>query len=357
MRWTSPISLAWRRARTTLPSRARLAMRDAVAAALACSLSWILAQHLWNHPRPAFAVVTAVICLAPGLPSHLKQARNLLVGCTLGIVIGDLVWQLPSQHPLLLLSLATFLSILLGAAIGPAPVVPIQAGVSVVLVLVMGPGMAGGARLLDVLVGASVGLLCSQVLFTSDPIKDMGRTASTFLKQLANGLELTLNACEQAQPAAAETAMGQLSLAQESLAALRAAVGQAHSSRRWSLRGRLNADRLAFVARRYDRHAVRLYATCLLLAESLNRGLSHTQAPPPAALLGYCRWLVASCIHLAEQDTVVALKADDPLAFMPPRPSEITEGSSGLAPEWALARDNARLLENALRALIGSRDA
>jgi hypothetical protein len=86
-------------------------------------------------------VVTAVICLAPGLPSHLKQARSLLIGCTLGIVIGDLLWQLPEQHLLLRMSLGAFLSILLGAIIGPAPVVPIQAGVSVILVLVLGPSM------------------------------------------------------------------------------------------------------------------------------------------------------------------------------------------------------------------------
>lgn len=357
MRWTTPISLAWRRARTTWPTRARLVMRDAIAAALASALAWVLAQRLWDHPRPAFAVITAVICLVPGLPSHLKQARYQLVGCVLGIVIGELIYQLPQQHPTLLLSLAAFLAILLGGAVGPAPVVPIQAGVSVMLVLVMGPSIAGGARLLDVLVGAAVGLLCSQILFTSDPIKDMGRTASIFLRQLANGLELTLNACEQAKPAAAETALGQLSLAHESLAALRAAVGKARSSRRWSLRGRLNAERLDFVTRRYDRHAVRLYATCLLLAESLNRGLAHTQTPAPAGLISYCRWLIAACIDLAGQATVVALKADDPLARMPARPADAVAEADTFAPEWALARDNAEQLESALRALIGSRDA
>lgn len=356
MHWSTPFTLAWRRARTSLPSRARLALRDAVAAALACMLAWVIAQQLWGHPKPAFAVVTAVICLAPGLPSHLKQARSLLIGCTLGIVIGDLLWQLPEQHLLLRMSLGAFLSILLGAIIGPAPVVPIQAGVSVILVLVLGPSMAGGARLLDVLVGAAVGLMFSQVLLSSNPIKDMGRAASIFLKQLANGLELILNACQQQKADAAETALGQLSLAHESLAALRAAVGQAHSSRRWTLRGRLNAQRLAFVTRRYDRHAVRVYATALLLAESLNRATSHTQTPPPAALQHYCRWLTRACLDLANQPTVVALKTDDPLATLDACPAPPSHGDT-LPPEWQLVHDNARQLESALRALIGSRDA
>lgn len=356
MRWSPPFILAWRRARTTFPSRARLALRDALAAALASMLAWVIAQQLWGHPKPAFAVVTAVICLAPGLPSHLKQARSLLIGCTLGIVIGDLLWQLPEQHLLLRMSLGAFLSILLGAIIGPAPVVPIQAGVSVILVLVLGPSMAGGARLLDVTVGAAVGLIFSQVLLTSNPIKDMGRAASIFLKQLANGLDLTLKACQQQKADAAETALGQLSLAHESLAALRAAVGQAHSSRRWSLRGRLNAERLAFVTRRYDRHAVRVYATALLLAESLNRATVHTGIAPPTAVADYCRWLTRACLDLANQPTVVALKADDPLATLDDGPSPPTP-EPVLQPEWLLVQDNAVQLERALRALIGSRDA
>ena len=346
--------LAWRRAKTTLPSRAKLAARDAMAAALASILAWVLAQQLWHHPKPAFAVVTAVICLAPGLPSQLKQARSLLIGCTLGIVIGDLLWQLPDQHLLLRLSLGAFLSILLGAIIGPAPVVPIQAGVSVVLVLILGPTMAGMARLLDVLVGAAVGLLFSQVLFTSNPIKDMGKAASIFLKQLANGLDLILRACTAQKADAAEAALGQLSLAHDSLAALRAAVGQAHTSSRWSLRGRLNAERLAFVTRRYDRHALRVYATALLLAESLNRAASHTHTPPPAALNEYCRWLVDACMNLANQPTVVALKPDDPLAslahFTAQAEPEISE-------PWQQPWEIAQQLESALRALIGSRDA
>lgn len=350
--------LAWRRAKTTLPSRTRLAARDATAAALASAGAWLLSQQLWHHPRPAFAVVTAIVCLAPGLPSHLKQAKSLLIGSTLGIVLGDLLWQLPDQHQLLRLCLGIFVSVLLGAVIGPAPVVPIQAGVSLVLVLAMGPSAAGEARLLDVMVGAAVGLLFSQVLFTSNPIKDMGQAASIFLKQLANGLDLILRACKEQKADAAETALGQLSLAQESLAALRAAVGQAHASRRWSLRGRLNAERLAFVTRRYDRHALRVYATALLLAESLNRAASHTHGAPPAALASYCRWLVDTCLDLARQPTVVALKSDDPLATMGGwQPAPGAAQSPAEAPEWAAVHEIAQKLENALRALIGSRDA
>lgn len=357
MRWFVRLSLAWRQIQTTFPSRARLAARDALATALACALSWVLAVWLWGHPRPTFAVVTAVVCLAPGLPSHLKQARNLVIGCALGIVMGELMWKLPDTYPLVRMSVGMFFAILLGAVIGPAPVVPIQSGVSVALVLAMGPSTAGSTRLLEVVLGAAVGLLFSQVLFTSNPFKDMGRATSDFLRQIGNGLDRVHKACEAQSSDAAQAALGHLSRAQESLAALRAAVAEAQVSKRWSLWGRLNADRLAVVTRRFDRHAVRAYATALLLAESLDRAVSHTHAAPPPAVTAYCQWLSDSCMALAKQSALVALNDSDPRASMGNRPHATAADVAALAPEWQAVQDNAQQLEYALQALLGSRDA
>ncbi|MCS5775096.1 FUSC family protein [Klebsiella variicola subsp. variicola] len=95
MHWLVRLRLAWRQITTGFPSRARLAARDALATALACLLAWLLAVWLLGHEHPTFAIVSAVVCLAPGVPSHLKQARNLVIGCTFGIVMGELMWQLP----------------------------------------------------------------------------------------------------------------------------------------------------------------------------------------------------------------------------------------------------------------------
>lgn len=356
MHWIVRLRLTWRQVITAFPSRARLAARDALATALACLLAWILAVWLLGHEHPTFAIVSTVVCLAPGVPSHLKQARNLVIGCTFGIVMGELMWQFPDTHPLVRMSTGMFFAILLGAIIGPAPVVPIQAGVSVALVLAMGPESAGGTRLVDVLLGASVGLLFSQVLFTSNPFSDIGRSTSDFLRQLGNGLDRMLRACEAQSSKGAESALSQLSEAQGALAALRAAVTEAQVSKRWSLRGRLNAGRLAIVTQRYDRHAIRAYATALLLAESISRAMSHTHTPPPAAVMTYCQWLSDSCMILARQSAVVALMEGDPIACLGTQPHSITEKHDELLPEWVMVEDNARQLEYALLALLGSRD-
>lgn len=206
---------------------------------------------------------------------------------------------------------------------------------------------------MDVLLGVSVGLLFSQVLFTSNPFSDIGRSTSDFLRQIGNRLDRMLRACEVQSSKGTEAALSQISEAQ---AALRAAVAEAQVSKRWSLRGRLNAGRLATVTQRYDRHAIRVYATSLLLAESLSRAMSHTHTPPPTVVMTYCQCLSDSCMVLARQSAVVALKESDPQACMGTQPQSTAEQRHELPPEWLTVEDNARQLEHALQALLGSRD-
>jgi uncharacterized membrane protein YgaE (UPF0421/DUF939 family) len=47
---------------------------------------------------------------------------------------------------------------------GQLPVVPIQAGVSAILVVTLGPAVTGSVRMADVAIGALIGLLFSQIL-------------------------------------------------------------------------------------------------------------------------------------------------------------------------------------------------
>ncbi|AWQ06855.1 hypothetical protein B9G73_19730 [Bordetella bronchiseptica] len=102
---------------------------------------------------------------------------------------------------------------------------------------------------------------------------------------------------------------------------------------------------------------MRVYATALLLAESLGRATSHTHAAPPPALTAYCQWLSEICMALAKQSAVVALEEGDPRATMGERPRPAAADGSAHQLEWAVVQDNAQQLEDALRALLGSRDA
>jgi uncharacterized membrane protein YgaE (UPF0421/DUF939 family) len=93
---------------------------------------------------------------------------GLVLGVATGILIGELSLLLPADIPLLRITLAAFLSMIVAASYGLAAVVPIQAGVSAILITVFGPATDGPNRMLDVAVGAAVGLLFSQMLSSLD---------------------------------------------------------------------------------------------------------------------------------------------------------------------------------------------
>jgi uncharacterized membrane protein YgaE (UPF0421/DUF939 family) len=140
------------------------AWREVLASALGAALAWVLAERLLGHPQPIFAPISAIICLSPGLPSHTKQTIGLLLGVASGIVIGELALALPDTLPLLRLTLAAFVAMLAAASYGLLAVVPIQAGVSAILVVTFGSATTGFVRMADVAMGAVVGLLFSHIL-------------------------------------------------------------------------------------------------------------------------------------------------------------------------------------------------
>src|SRR5256885_2139105 len=126
-------------------------------------------------------------------------------------------------------------------------------------VLSMGPSAAGETRLVDVLVGAGVGLMFSQVIFTANPLRAVSRSASALLGQLAEGLEATLRATATHDTPDATVALGQLTRSSDALSALRAAMVEAQSASRWSLRGRLGG------AGRSEEHTSELQSPCNLV--------------------------------------------------------------------------------------------
>jgi uncharacterized membrane protein YgaE (UPF0421/DUF939 family) len=268
----------------TIVMRWRETWRDSVASAVAAGLAWVLAQHLFGHSKPLFAAISAIICLSPGLPSHAAQALGLLVGVAIGIVVGELSLFLPEGWPLLRLGVAAFVAIVAAATFGLPPVVPIQSGVSAILVLAFGPETAGVGRMLDVAGGAVIGLLFSQVLITPDPIGDIDNAARNLFDELAKGLRKCAEALQENDPATAEVGLRRLSAARRSVASLDAEIQAACNAARWSLRGRFAAREIGAAAQRYDCKAIQLYASTLLLGQALASALREVNMCVPNGL-------------------------------------------------------------------------
>lgn len=312
--------------------------RDAMAAAVAAGLAWLLAQHLFGHPRPLFAAISAIVCLSPGLPSHFRQALGLLVGVAIGIVVGEFGLLIPDTMPLLRLAFVSFVAIVVAGFLGLPPVVPIQAGVSAILVLALGPATAGSVRMLDVAVGAALGLFFSQILLTPNPVRVIDDAARDLLSALARGLDDCAEAVRRLDHKRAEGAVRRLSKAHDNLVALSAGIDAARSAARWSLRGLLAAREVSEIAECYDRHSTRVYASALLFGEALADAVRKRDGPPPEALERRVCTAAARCRELAGGDPVPADAAAG-LPSHPPLP---------VSAPWQASLERLTLVEKAL---------
>jgi uncharacterized membrane protein YgaE (UPF0421/DUF939 family) len=265
--------------------RLRTALPDALAASVAAVLAWALARAVFGHPHPVFAAVTAIVCLAPGLPNHGRQAVGLVLGVTTGILVGEAAVLLPDTIPTLRISLASFVAIMIASGFGLQAVVPIQAGVSALLVLALGAESAGLPRMLDVVCGTGIGLLFSQVLFTPDPVRQLHDGERTLLAALRAAFGEAGTALASGDQEKAQAALRTFSDAHGSVVALAAGIDSARSAAQWSLRGRLRRKDLRLAAARFGRRSTRAYAAALLFGSALATAMQrHPGEAPPEAL-------------------------------------------------------------------------
>ncbi|PWL19167.1 hypothetical protein DKP76_00960 [Falsochrobactrum shanghaiense] len=269
--------------------------RDSLVAAVAGGVAWLLCQWMLGQPRPVFAMVAAVVCLAPNLPNHGKQAIGIIIGVTTGVLVGELSLLLPETTPVLHMSAVTFAAMVLATTFGLAPAIAIQSGISAILVLALGPQAAGVTRLIDVLVGAGVGLLFSQILLTPNPVRVIDRGVRGLTDRIVSGLKQCAIALEKQDMVRAQNAVNQFASAQQAVVALGEGIALARSNARWSLRGRLIAREISEMAGRYDRRGIRLYACALLFGEAVGNALRKKETPPPEWVLRSLRIVIDNC--------------------------------------------------------------
>jgi uncharacterized membrane protein YgaE (UPF0421/DUF939 family) len=149
----------------SLWDRWRNAWREITAATIAALLAWLVAQKLFGHPHPVFAAIIAIVALGPGIASHRKQAWGLVLGVAIGILVGEIALIIPNPVPAM--GIGVFVSMMIASSFGIGPMMPIQAGVSLLLVLTLGSETAGYIRMVDVVIGAVIGLACGRFFLKS----------------------------------------------------------------------------------------------------------------------------------------------------------------------------------------------
>jgi uncharacterized membrane protein YgaE (UPF0421/DUF939 family) len=191
---------------------------------LGAGLAWLVAHDLIGHQGPFFAPIAAIICLGVSLGSRLRRVAEMMVGVSVGLLVGDLLiavigsgaWQI-ALVVLLAMSVAVFAD---GASLLIA-----QAGSSAVLVATLLPpgGAAGINRAVDALVGGAVGLAVAAIIPT-DPVGPVRRQARALLDELSAVLDETAEALRTGDAEAAAAALRRARASQPLIDGVRGAL-------------------------------------------------------------------------------------------------------------------------------------
>ncbi|MEU8283213.1 FUSC family protein [Micromonospora sp. NPDC048905] len=204
----------WDRVVATLRDRMRRVRAFgglAVQAGLAAALAWFVAHELLHVSQPIFAPISAVSTLAASVGQRLRRTVELIIGVTVGVLIGDLLlvligtgwWQL-----VLIVVLAIVVALFL---VGSAAVV-VQAGATAVLIATLSPSIRDLEipRFVDALVGGGLALLITTVLLPLNPLRVLNRAARPALDLLATQLDATAGALAERDADRARTARSEL---------------------------------------------------------------------------------------------------------------------------------------------------
>jgi uncharacterized membrane protein YgaE (UPF0421/DUF939 family) len=233
-------------------------------ATVSATAAWLVARYLFDHPTPYFAPIAAMIALTANLGERGLNAARVLQGVILGLLVGQLVLVTVGTGAGAM-ALGIFVAATTARAVWGPQVVVVQAAVSVILVVAVGDPANGVERLMDVLTGAGIALVFTQLLFPPEPLALLRRAEKATLTAIADGLAGTADAIAQDDDELAEQAVGKLRDVRDRLAQLRQAE-----------RASTNVTRRALVWRAHTTVVVRenenaehldlLCASCLMLA-------------------------------------------------------------------------------------------
>lgn len=147
---------------------------------------WV-AEELLGHQGPLFAATSAMIALGFGHDTHLRRTVEVAAGCTLGILVGDLllhavgagVWQA---------AVVVFISLTIARFIDSGTIFSTQLGLQSLLVVLL-PAPDGGVftRSLDAVVGGLAALLVA-LLTPRNPRHEPSRQLETLFDDLTSVL-------------------------------------------------------------------------------------------------------------------------------------------------------------------------
>ena len=161
---------------------------QAVQMTVAAVGAYVIAERLLGHHGPIFAATAALVSLGyakGGL--RYRRVLEVSIGCTLGIVVGDLLIQIlgPGTWQA---AVVLIVSLLLARFLDNGGIFTTQMGVQSVLVVLLPPSQDGVfARSLDAVVGCLCALLLAYVL-PQDPRREPRQDLSALITEFTQVL-------------------------------------------------------------------------------------------------------------------------------------------------------------------------
>jgi hypothetical protein len=248
--------------------------------AAAAGIAWWIATDVLHHTTPIFAPIAATIALGLNAGVRTRRAVEMVLGVSLGVVIGDALIDVIGTGPLQM-GLTVLLAMSAAVLLGGGALLASQAAISSVLVVALLPSSHGlpPSRLIDTLVGGAVGLVVLAIA-PGNPTRLARRTGEPLLAALADALEAVAAALAGRDRAGAEAALDHLRALDgltaqfgEDLAGLRETGRIAPTN--WYARPAI--ARVAAAAPNID-HAVR---NTRVLARAARRAIDLEPATPP----------------------------------------------------------------------------
>jgi uncharacterized membrane protein YgaE (UPF0421/DUF939 family) len=165
--------------------------------AVAAVAAWLLADALLPAERPAFASIAAIIVLGAAYGRRRRNAIELLGGVVLGIAVASVLVFLLGSGPWQI-ALLVILAMTVALVFRGGELLVNEAAISAILIASFEPSTSGFSadRILEGLIGGSVGLAVASFLLPPDPVAMVGQVAQTLFGKLGRTLEQTAAALE-----------------------------------------------------------------------------------------------------------------------------------------------------------------
>jgi uncharacterized membrane protein YgaE (UPF0421/DUF939 family) len=190
--WIRSRAFTARRARSGA-ARVRASLVPAAVSAVCAVLAFVFAELVLGHQDPLFAATAALISLGFNRDPKVRKVIEVAAGCTLGIMIGDLMQAVLGQG-YWQAALVVFTSILVARFIDSGAAFTLQMSLQSVLVVLL-PAAEGGpfTRSQDAIVGGFIALLVTLL----SP-RNLQKDAASGLRDLYTTVTRTLRDCSEA---------------------------------------------------------------------------------------------------------------------------------------------------------------